>query len=99
MLRRQLLGCSGVRFRAISVPKCTEIGPQSTPEVVDEAIALNKYAGADSEVEKAGCETWGVDFDDVWLFPLHSTPFSRGMDVLTAQRKRDLEPKWIREVG
>ena len=38
--RRQLLGYSGVRFRAISVPKGPEIGPQSTPEAVDEAIAL-----------------------------------------------------------
>ena len=28
----------------------------------------NKYAGADSEVEKAGCEAWGVDFED---FELH----------------------------
>ena len=24
-----------------------------------------KYAGADSEVEKAGCGAWGVDFDDL----------------------------------
>ena len=28
----------------------------------------NKYAGADSEVEKASCEAWGVDFED---FELH----------------------------
>ena len=42
-----------------------EIAPQSTPEACDEATALKKYAGADAEVEKAGCEAWGVDFDDV----------------------------------
>ena len=26
--------------------------------------AQQKYAGADAEVEKAGCEAWGVDFED-----------------------------------
>ena len=51
--RRQLQRCSGVRFRAISVTNCTEIGPQSTPEAVDEALALKKHTGADLEVEKA----------------------------------------------
>ena len=55
----------GAWLRAISVQKCSEIRPQSTPEAVDEAIALNKYARAYSEVEKACCEAWGVDFDDV----------------------------------
>ena len=33
--------------------------------------AQQKYAGADAEVEKAGCEAWGVDFDD---FELHGIP-------------------------
>ena len=31
--------------------------------------AQQKYAGADSEVEKACCEAWGVDFDDFCDFP------------------------------
>ena len=34
------------------------------PEAVEEAIALNKkYVITDSEVEKACCEAWGVDFE------------------------------------
>ena len=65
--------------------KWPEIEPQSTPEALDEAIALKKYAGDDSEVEQACCEAWGVDFDEFQLqgieviFPLysHSTPLHR----------------------
>ena len=49
-------------------PKTTEIGPQSTPEAADEAVALKKYARADSDVDTACCETWGVKFED---FEMH----------------------------
>ena len=70
------------------VRKWPEIGPQSTPEAVDEAIALNKISQSrfGSEVEKASCEAWGVDFEDLSLhgiLPYIATPLhSRGKDVL-----------------
>ena len=49
------------------VQKWPDIGSQNIPEAVDEAIALTKYARADSEVEKGGCEAWGIDFEDCQL--------------------------------
>ena len=39
-------------------------GHRAPPEAVDEAIALKKYARADSEVEKASCGAGRVDFED-----------------------------------
>ena len=94
--RRQLLGCSVVRVRAILGriwpqkaiqpwsngglnphlsswngflwPYPSQNGPKSdhrAPQKLSTKQSRSKkYAGADSEVEKAGCEAWGVDFDD-----------------------------------
>ena len=45
-------------------PKKDEHRQQSTPEVVEAAILVKKYAGADSEVEKAECGAGRVDVED-----------------------------------
>ena len=48
-----------------NVPKSDHRAPQ---KLSTKQSRSNKYAGADSEVQKACCEAWGTDFED---FELH----------------------------
>ena len=66
--RRQLWGALGSDFGPYPSQDDPKSDPRTHQKLSTKQSRSKKYAGADSEVQKAKCEAWEVDFED---FELH----------------------------
>ena len=60
-------GALGSDFGPDPFQNAPKSGPRVAQKLSTKQSRSNKYAGADSEVERAGCEAWGVDFEPFQL--------------------------------